>query len=716
MSLFSGMGGDSLGIKKAGGNVVAYSEFWNKACESHDLNFPGCTLLRNDKEKPKDQTNIQKITDAQFEEHRNKIDLIFAGFPCFVKGTPVLTNAGYKNIENVNLHDTLLTHTGQFKKINNLQTKMYSGFLYTIYVKYHHHNIVCSEEHPFYVRTKTKNGEKNGNIFDTPKWKKAKELTDCDYVGMVVNKKSIIPELTTNKGMNKNFSLKLTTRLDDPDMWYMMGYFLGDGWVEDTTKKNGNCMNKIIFAMNTNDETEVLTRIRKILPITDIQCPTGKCNKYGCSNKRWYNILKLFGKYAHGKVIPEWVHDAPNEYISEFINGYKKADGNIRNTRCSRYTTVSQDIAYGIQRLYLKLGLVFGTQKDIRPYSHIIQGREVKQRNTYCISGYEQLKRPSLAFIDDDYVWFPISIKKNTGTNIQVFNFEVDEDNSYIVSNVIVHNCQGFSNGGKKKENDPRNSLFNEFVRATRLINPKYIIGENVQGLLSRKTASKENYIDVIKAEFERIGYSVHYKVCLAEEYNVPQKRRRLIIVGIRNDIDQAFSFPEGNDTNMGLESIIKFNMEGTIKIDEDDFDMTSLPEECIVTDLNNTENEDTENIHPYLKLKAKIRNQTWADKTHHSTLSFGKRDSPIHAEIVDIRNPSKTIICTYDHQPRLFVPIRNSNGYYLRCILPDELKQIQGFPPDYQLSGNKKEKIKQIGNAVPPPLIEVIVKKLVIN
>lgn len=355
MSLFSGMGGDSLGIKNAGGNIVAYSEFWNKARESHDLNFPNCTLLQNMNEKPKDQTNIQKLTDAQFEEYHNEVDLIFAGFP-----------------------------------------------------------------------------------------------------------------------------------------------------------------------------------------------------------------------------------------------------------------------------------------------------------------------------------------------------------------------CQPFSQAGKKKVDDPRNTLFHDFVRATKLVNPKYVVGENVNGLLSRKTADGSLFIDVIKAEFERIGYTIHYKVCSAEQYNVPQKRKRLIIVGIRNDVDQVFTFPEGNDTNNGLENIIKFDMEGTIKIDEDDFDMTSLPAECIVTDMNNTENEDTENIHPYLRLKAKTRNQSWGDKTHKSTLSFGKRDSPIHAEIVDIRKPAKTIICTYDHQPRLFVPLRNSNGYYLRCILPDELKQIQGFPPDYQLSGNKKDKIKQIGNAVPPPLIEAIVRALV--
>ena len=113
------------------------------------------------------------------------------------------------------------------------------------------------------------------------------------------------------------------------------------------------------------------------------------------------------------------------------------------------------------------------------------------------------------------------------------------------------------------------------------------------------------------------------------------------------------------------------------------------------------------------MRLKANSKDVEYDGKTHHSLLSFSKRDSPIHCEIIDVRNPSKTIICTYDHQPRLFVPLRNKNGYYLRCLLSDELKQIQGFPADFQIAGNKKDKIKQVGNAVPPPLITLIAKQL---
>lgn len=271
--------------------------------------------------------------------------------------------------------------------------------------------------------------------------------------------------------------------------------------------------------------------------------------------------------------------------------------------------------------------------------------------------------------------------------------------------------CQGFSNAGKKKVNDPRNTLFKEFLRASRIIQPDIIIGENVKGLLSRKTDDDRNYIDVIVEQFERLNYNVSYKIFKCNKYNIPQKRERLIIIGIKNKYNVEPTFPKESKSIPNLKDIVSFNMDGTIKISKKQFDFSTIPQDCIITDLDNEETESEP--HPYLKLKATSTNVEYKGKVHPNLLSFGKRISPIHSEIIDIRKPSKTIICTYDHQPRLLVPQRNKNGYYLRCLLPDELKQIQGFPKDYKVLGSRKQKIVQIGNAVPPPLITKIVKHI---
>tara|TARA_Y100000768_G_scaffold36911_2_gene24132 strand:+ start:2000 stop:3088 length:1089 start_codon:yes stop_codon:yes gene_type:complete len=278
--------------------------------------------------------------------------------------------------------------------------------------------------------------------------------------------------------------------------------------------------------------------------------------------------------------------------------------------------------------------------------------------------------------------------------------------------------CQSFSTGGKRKVDDPRNTLFREFVRVAELTNAKIIIGENVKGLLTKKTETGELYINIIVSEFEKLGYSVKFQVLQCHKYGVPQKRERLVIIGIKNEHLDKYNleFPEEDTPRkenwQNLRNIVNFTMEGTMKIDKKVFDFEKIPEECIIKNMKNKQL--AKGAHPYLVMKKNIENKTYAEKSYETLFSFGKRDSPIHCEVIDIRQPSKTIICTYDHQPRFFVPIKNHHGEYLRMLTPDELKQIQGFPKDYKLGGNQKQQIIQIGNAVPPILIEKIVQTII--
>ena len=277
--------------------------------------------------------------------------------------------------------------------------------------------------------------------------------------------------------------------------------------------------------------------------------------------------------------------------------------------------------------------------------------------------------------------------------------------------------CTSFSSAGQRKLDDPRDTLFLEFLRATRLIEPSLIIGENVKGLLTKKTSKDELFINIIVSEFEKLGYNVIYQIFKTEKYGVPQSRERLIIVGVKKDNPYGWTpkFPEEVPGNPNLKSIVTYSMEGALKVDPEWF--STIPEECIIKKMDDTtEYPDNNGAHPYLlsKLNADVADRFYSGKQHDNLFSFSKRISPIHCEIVDIRQPSKTIICTYDHQPRLFVPIQNASGCYLRMFTPDELKQIQGFPSDYIVCGTKKEKIVQIGNAVPPPLIRAVVEKII--
>ena len=97
--------------------------------------------------------------------------------------------------------------------------------------------------------------------------------------------------------------------------------------------------------------------------------------------------------------------------------------------------------------------------------------------------------------------------------------------------------CQGFSLSGNRDKNDPRNSLFMEFVRFVNHYKPKFFVMENVTGILSMKTKENKLVKDLILDEYKKSGYNV--KICRlnAAEYGVPQARVRVIFIGIRNDI-----------------------------------------------------------------------------------------------------------------------------------------------------------------------------------
>ena len=328
ISLFSGLGGDSLGMTQAGCKVIAYNELNPNFCKSHDANLKDCELIWDDKVR-----DISKLSDACFVKYKGKADVLFAGFPCFIKDTLVLTNNGYKEIQNVMLDDELLTHTGQFQKIVNLQRKEYNGLLYDLKLKYHPTNITCTEEHPFYVREKKKiwnnSLRKYEYTFGEPEWKNASNLTMNDCFGMVINSKEEIPTFTFEKKINQSRSDAISITLDNPDQWFMMGYFVGDGWIQDTKKSDGVRDSYIIRFSFHKDDINTLNRIKKVLNIT-YKDESGNSDKYGCADVIWFTIFKKFGKYAHGKLIPEWIQNAPKSLIQEFIDGYMAAAKKVK--------------------------------------------------------------------------------------------------------------------------------------------------------------------------------------------------------------------------------------------------------------------------------------------------------------------------------------------------------------------------------------------------
>lgn len=102
--------------------------------------------------------------------------------------------------------------------------------------------------------------------------------------------------------------------------------------------------------------------------------------------------------------------------------------------------------------------------------------------------------------------------------------------------------CQAWSEGGKQLGfEDPRGLLFLEYVRIVKLKKPKFFVIENVQGILEDK--HKQSLAFIIES-LRSIGYSISYQLLNAEDFRIPQDRLRVFFVGIRNDLQNTFDFP----------------------------------------------------------------------------------------------------------------------------------------------------------------------------
>jgi thymidylate synthase len=369
--------------------------------------------------------------------------------PCFVKGTKVLTENGYKNIEDIVIDENVYTHNGNFLPVVETTKNPYIGKIFKVRPWYIPFSIDCTSEHPFYARKffiknriKINGVEKRNYVFaDKPEFIRAKDLVKGKYLlGMKIEEKEIVPEFMLNGVM---------TKLDNPKFWWMMGLFVGDGWL--VGEKVGNYeRNRIYFVIANNQIEEYLPTLLSVIPSLTTNCHYNGCVSYYATNHEVANILMLFGKYAKYKKIPSFVHEAPKYLIEQFLNGYFAADGcnrTITRRQSNRLTTVSTDLAFSVQRLYYKLGYI-GSLCISRREGQIKQfpnGKKYAISDAYTFEIYKEKRRNNYSFIEDGYAWIAIrEIECEDVANVDVYNLSVLNDNSYIVNNIAVHNCYGY--------------------------------------------------------------------------------------------------------------------------------------------------------------------------------------------------------------------------------------------------------------------------------
>ncbi len=330
-----------------------------------------------------------------------------------------------------------------------------------------------------------------------------------------------------------------------------------------------------------------------------------------------------------------------------------------------------------------------------------------------------------------------------------VINLSIGDENNFKIFQVIEKltgkkdidviiggpPCQAYSIIGRSRDrnsmrDDPRNYLYVQYVRFLKKYSPKLFIFENVTGLLS---AEKGKYFKNVQADFKGLGYEVQPLVVNANSFGVLQNRKRVIIIGWKKDLNLSLD-------RLKDQSRVEYEV-GNIFED--------LPKLRAGGGKDKYFNY-VDGINDYLRF-AKIRNG-FDILTQHVTRSHTEQDKEIYRIAVEKWN-SESDRLNYNDLPEMLKTHRNRNAfldrfkvvadnmlysqtvvahiakdghYYIhpdieqnRSISVREAARLQSFPDDYYFEGVKEGKnrtaaFKQIGNAVPPLMIEKIAKILI--
>lgn len=256
--------------------------------------------------------------------------------------------------------------------------------------------------------------------------------------------------------------------------------------------------------------------------------------------------------------------------------------------------------------------------------------------------------------------------------------------------------CQAFSYAGKKGGlNDTRGTLFFELARAVKEIQPKVFMGENVKGLLSHDNGKT---LQIIRSAIAELGYTlVEPRVLKAIMYQVPQKRERLILIAIRNDIAQSvqFHWPDPYRRVMTLRDA--FYKGELFSEDVPISDGQNYPAKKARIMSMVPEGGDWRNL-PIEEQKAYMGGSYY--------LGGGKTGM---ARRLSMDEPSLTLTCApAQKQTERCHPLET------RPLTVREYARIQTFPDNWQFEGNLCDQYKQIGNAVPVNLAFAIGRSLI--
>ena len=356
-----------------------------------------------------------------------------------------------------------------------------------------------------------------------------------------------------------------------------------------------------------------------------------------------------------------------------------------------------------------------------------------------CESLRARMKHYGYKNYDDEVI-------ENDITSVDIID-KIDKAVNGRIVDIIIGGppCQAYSTAGRvrageKMSKDPRNYLFESYVRILEYYLPKFFVFENVTGLLSAKVANTPVLPKVLHAlgNKYRVIRNPDILVHNTADYGVPQLRKRVIIMGVRNDLetDVLQLYQDVTKTHWNPETPENERKKRIHYVDVRDA-IGDLPavepgEDASSERYDYPCNNDflqrigQKGVHPLMDHIARRHNDLDRERFQvmiHNHWSFGqlRKEMPQyeheHARVFDNSYvvqwwdlPSKTILAHIHKDGFQFI---HPDEAQRRTFTVREAARIQSFPDDFEFKGSRGEKYKQIGNAVPPLFAEALAKSI---
>lgn len=280
-------------------------------------------------------------------------------------------------------------------------------------------------------------------------------------------------------------------------------------------------------------------------------------------------------------------------------------------------------------------------------------------------------------FVNDIFTEARETYAGNAGKYIYMDKSDIRKIKQFPKADIVLGGfpCPGFSEAGPRLLDDKRNFLYLHFIRCLMQSKPKLFVAENVKGMT---TLGKGEVFKQIVEDFAAAGYTIYHKLLSSEEYGVPQIRKRVILVGVRNDIDFEYQYPEPayGDEKKGLKKIVDIR--------------------TAIGDLEDNPGEYFTGSYSSMFM-SRNRKKSWSEPSF--TIQASGRQAPIH--------PGGEPMVKVGKDKYIFTDGEENN----RRLSVKEIARIQTFPDWYEFSrgtSNRNENAKldlvykQIGNAVP--------------